>query len=112
MEIVALVHQQNGTYGVTFPDLPGCVSVADSFEELLVMGAEALTLHLEGMVEDGDILPPFRDLATLERDPGLAEELSYAERATVYSVHIASNSVSIAPTARTHHVQHRTDAAE
>ena len=31
---VALVHKDEGTsYGVSFPDVPGCVSTGDTFED-------------------------------------------------------------------------------
>lgn len=44
-------------YAIYFPDLPGCVSAADTLEELSVMASEALQLHVDGTVEDGDLLP-------------------------------------------------------
>lgn len=47
----------NGSFGVYFPDLPGCVSAAESFEETVSGGQEALELHLEGMREDGLTIP-------------------------------------------------------
>lgn len=47
----------NGSFGVYFPDLPGCVSAGDSLEETVAGGQEALELHLEGMAEDGLDIP-------------------------------------------------------
>jgi len=47
----------SGGYSVDFPDLPGCVFAIDSLEEALAMAREALSLHLYGMVEDGDAIP-------------------------------------------------------
>ena len=47
----------SGTYGVTFADLPGCVSVGDDLAHAMLMAQEALGLHLSGMLEDGDPLP-------------------------------------------------------
>jgi len=44
-------------YGVVFPDLPGCVSSGDTVQQAAQMAAEALALHLEGMIEDGDPIP-------------------------------------------------------
>ncbi|MFJ8529953.1 type II toxin-antitoxin system HicB family antitoxin [Bacillus sp. NPDC094106] len=45
------------SYGIYFPDLLGCVSHAESLEEVLKMGREALGLHLSAMEEDGDEIP-------------------------------------------------------
>lgn len=41
-------------YGAIVPDLLGCVSVGDSYTEACHNIAEAISLHLEGMAEDGD----------------------------------------------------------
>jgi predicted RNase H-like HicB family nuclease len=42
---------------VTFADLPGCVSTGDDLAHALSRAQEALSLHISGMVEDGDPLP-------------------------------------------------------
>jgi predicted RNase H-like HicB family nuclease len=44
-------------WDVVFPDLPGCVSQGDSIEDALRNAAEALALHIEGMVAEGLDLP-------------------------------------------------------
>lgn len=44
-------------FGVIFPDVEGCFSAGDSYEEALTQAKEALEFHLEALAEDG-ILPP------------------------------------------------------
>lgn len=45
---LALVHKdEDSAYGVSFPDLPGCFSAADSFEDILPNATEALELWFE-----------------------------------------------------------------
>lgn len=44
-------------YSVYFPDLPGCISYGDSYEEAQREAADALGLHLYGMEKDGDDIP-------------------------------------------------------
>ncbi len=39
------------------PDLPGCVATASTRAELEVRIREAIEMHLEGMAEDGLIIP-------------------------------------------------------
>lgn len=46
-----------GGYGVVFPDFPGCVSAASDAETAVNHAAEALALHVEGMLEDQNDLP-------------------------------------------------------
>ncbi len=47
----------SGYYDVTFADLPGCVSQGKSLDDALRMAAEAVSLHVGGMLEDGLVLP-------------------------------------------------------
>ncbi len=49
--------QTPNNYCAYSPDVPGCVSAADTWEEIQEMMKEALTFHIEGMLEDGDPLP-------------------------------------------------------
>lgn len=42
---------------IEFPDLPGCLSCADTTDEAIKMAKEALALHLYGMEEDNDTIP-------------------------------------------------------
>ena len=53
-------------YGIHFPDFPGCVSAGTTFEEMMRMGEEALSLHAECMVEDGELLPPPSDYESIK----------------------------------------------
>ena len=42
---------------VEFPDLPGCLSCAQTEEEAFQRAREALGLHLYGMETDGEVIP-------------------------------------------------------
>lgn len=57
---IALIHMDaDSDYGVSFPDFPGCVSAGATLDEARAMAEEALALHVEGMIEDGEaILEP------------------------------------------------------
>ena len=57
-QFIALIHKDAGSdFGVSFPDLPGCVTAGATLDEARDMAAEALAFHLEGMAEDGDAIP-------------------------------------------------------
>jgi predicted RNase H-like HicB family nuclease len=47
----------NGSFGVWFADLPGCVSAGASMSEALDGAHEALALHIAGILEDGEEIP-------------------------------------------------------
>ena len=44
-------------YSVYFPDLPGCISYGNSFEDAQKQAEDALGLHLYGMEKDGEEIP-------------------------------------------------------
>ena len=51
------VEMTENNYSAYLEQLPGCVSVGDTFEELKKNIAEAVEFHIEGMQEDGDVVP-------------------------------------------------------
>ena len=72
---IALVHKDEGTsYGVSFPDVPGCISAGDTFEEAVANAAEALAGHFAAMRADGDAIPVPRTFEALKRDPKFVED--------------------------------------
>jgi predicted RNase H-like HicB family nuclease len=52
-----IVEKGPTNYGAYVPDLPGCVAVAESVDELQQLIREAIQLHIEAMIEDGDPIP-------------------------------------------------------
>jgi predicted RNase H-like HicB family nuclease len=58
--VLAVIHEENGSFGISFPDFPGCISGGDTIEEAVSKGAQALAFHIDGMVEDGEELPAIR----------------------------------------------------
>lgn len=76
---VALVHKDPGTsYGVSFPDVPGCISAGDTLVDALANAAEALAGHLALMRADGDVIPGPRGLLAIKADATLADDLEGA----------------------------------
>ncbi len=67
-QVYALIHEEAGVFGISFPDFPGCISGGESAEEALARGRETLAFHIAGMVEDGDTIPPLRSFAELQKD--------------------------------------------
>ena len=59
MRYLAILHQDrpDGPVGVTVPDLPGCFSAGDTLAEALENAQEAIALHIEGMLLDGEPVP-------------------------------------------------------
>jgi predicted RNase H-like HicB family nuclease len=76
-EYIALIHKETGSaFGASFPDLPGCISLADTLEELRAMIEEALGFHIEGMVEDGDAVPESSALDDILKSEGYADAVA------------------------------------
>ena len=58
-------------FGVVVPDLPGCFSAGDTFEEALVNAREAIELHVEGLLDAGEQVPAPSPVDKLVADPAL-----------------------------------------
>lgn len=58
MRYAIVIEKTDNNYGAWAPDLPGCVAVGDSVEEVQQLMQEAIEMHLAGMREDGDPIPP------------------------------------------------------
>ena len=55
-----------GSYGVSFPDLPGCISMGNTLQEAHKMAKEALGLHLYGMERDEEDIPEPSSLDSIQ----------------------------------------------
>ena len=54
--LVVIEKTQKG-YSAHCPDVPGCVTVGKSIEEIIANMRRALEFHFEGMTDDGETLP-------------------------------------------------------
>ena len=55
---IGLIHKDAGShYGVSFPDFPGVITAGTTLDDARAMSEEALALHIEGMMEDGEAIP-------------------------------------------------------
>ncbi|ACK66496.1 protein of unknown function UPF0150 [Rippkaea orientalis PCC 8801] len=58
MKQYAVIYEKGQTnWGAIVPDLPGCVSIGDSFEEVQENVKEAIALYLEVLEERGEKIP-------------------------------------------------------
>jgi predicted RNase H-like HicB family nuclease len=52
-----IIEKGDQNYGAYSPDLPGCVAVGDTLEEVEKNMQEAIQMHLQGMIEDHEPIP-------------------------------------------------------
>ena len=58
MKFIVVLHTDDGErYGVTVPDLPGCFSCGDTLELGLQNVEEAIDMHVETLIDDGQPIP-------------------------------------------------------
>jgi predicted RNase H-like HicB family nuclease len=55
--IVLYPDPEEGGYTVLVPALPGVVTQGETLEEAMAMAKEAIELHIEGMIADGEQVP-------------------------------------------------------
>lgn len=80
-QYIALLRKDpESDFGVDFPDFPGCVSAGRTLDEARQMAQEALDLHVEGMIEDGEPLPEPSSLESVMEDPTNREAVAFRSR--------------------------------
>jgi predicted RNase H-like HicB family nuclease len=52
-----VVEKGKTSYGACVPDLPGCVAVGETREEVVKLVEEAIEFHLEALRERGESIP-------------------------------------------------------
>ncbi|MBK1736095.1 hypothetical protein CKO15_12605 [Halorhodospira abdelmalekii] len=57
MQYVVILEEGPESWGAYVPDLPGCVAVGETREEVLELIRGAIEFHLDGMKEDGEPIP-------------------------------------------------------
>jgi predicted RNase H-like HicB family nuclease len=57
MRYAVVIEKAEGNYSAYVPDLPGCVAVGDTVEEIEREIQEAIEFHLEGLRADGLPIP-------------------------------------------------------
>ena len=57
MRYAIVIEKASGNYSAYVPDLPGCVATGATVEETEISMQEAIKFHIDGMREDGLIIP-------------------------------------------------------
>lgn len=67
---IALIRKEpESDYGVDFPDFQGCITAGTDLDDARRMACEALALHIEGMIEDGVLVPEPSSLDVVMENP-------------------------------------------
>lgn len=56
-EYVVVIEQEGDSWGAYVPDLPGCVAVGESRQEVEDLISAAIELHIESLREHGEAVP-------------------------------------------------------
>lgn len=57
MEYLVVIERGPSSFGAYVPDLPGCVAVGETRDEVETLIREAIEFHIEGLREEGQPLP-------------------------------------------------------
>jgi predicted RNase H-like HicB family nuclease len=79
---IGLIHKEaDSDYGVSFPDFPGAVTAGTTLDDARAMAEEALALHIEGLVADGEAIPEPASLEEVMTDPESRDAVAILVRA-------------------------------
>ena len=90
---IAIIHKEpDSSYGVSFPDLPGVITAADTLDEALFQAAEVLAFAAEDWEQvTGTRYPEPRSLDALHRDTEFAQASKEAVVAAIpFAAHEAA----------------------
>jgi len=57
MKYLVIIEKGPSSFGAYVPDLPGCVAVGDTTDEVKELIREAIDLHIEDMRNRGEVVP-------------------------------------------------------
>ena len=82
---IALIHKEaESSYGVSFPDLPGVTTAADTIDEAIERASEVLAFAAEDWTKlTGTAFPTPRTIDDLRKDPAFRPDLADAIVAAV-----------------------------
>ena len=72
MEYVVIFEKGENSYGASVPDIPGCIAVGETMEEVKELIAEAIEFHIEGLRENGEMVPQPSAKLPLQRASGVS----------------------------------------
>ena len=75
MKYVVIFEKGENSYGASVPDLPGCIAVGETMKEVKELIAEAIAFHIEGLQEDGDVVPLPSSHLLVQNDPDVSSAL-------------------------------------
>ena len=64
----AIIHNEDGSYWIEFPDLEGCNTMGDTLEDTMANAQEALGLYLASLEEVGQDLPHPSSISDIDTD--------------------------------------------
>jgi predicted RNase H-like HicB family nuclease len=57
MRYMVIVEKGESSYGASVPDLPGCIAVGETEQEVMLLIQEAIQFHLEDLQNEGQPIP-------------------------------------------------------
>ncbi|NQW03586.1 MAG: type II toxin-antitoxin system HicB family antitoxin [Acidobacteria bacterium] len=57
MRYLVVVEKGKSSWGAHVPDLPGCVAVGETREDVMSLITEAIDLHIESLRDNGEFVP-------------------------------------------------------
>ena len=58
MRYLVIIEKGGASWGAHVPDLPGCIAVAETRQEVTALIKDAIDFHLAGLREHGEPIPP------------------------------------------------------
>ena len=94
---LAIMHKDaESDYGVSFPDFPGCITAGGTLDEAKDMAGEALTGHMQAMLDDGEEIALPSSLETVMATPDFADGVAFLVSVSLPSSKTVRVNISVA----------------
>ena len=79
MEYIVIFEEGENSCSAYVPDLPVCIAAGETMEEVRELIAEAIKFHIEGLREDGEVVPQPTSSLPIQSDPSMSSALITVE---------------------------------
>ena len=79
MEYIVIFEEGENSCSAYVPDLPVCIAAGETMEEVRELIAEAIKFHIEGLREDGEVVPQPTSSLPIQSDPSVSSALIAVE---------------------------------
>ncbi len=90
---IVVIEKAENNYSAFSPDLPGCITVGTTIDEVISLMIEAIELYLEQLTEENEVIPHSKTLAEYIQE-GIFDESQIGEEYYIAKIEVHTPKVA------------------